>query len=233
MVGGRKIISEAEGPEDLQNRSQLRQGPGVGINLAAPRQPRSEAGERSAKKGASRLGGVQAARPAAERAGIGQVIWVFERGHRLFPGAVLHEASPQRLTSSQQAVMGVRERKQREEGEGRPATVAATAPDFDPVVILIVRLLAATSMADDRIAFTHRAAPQDDLGAPFRPVGFEPIGFELAQRAGKWDKENRSSWGLCVGVDLPRSEPEAEPLLLKTKFQLEENNASRLRLLRV
>jgi len=137
-----RILSEPEGPEDLQNRSQPRQGPGLGISLAAPRQPRSEAGERSAKKGASRLGRVQAARPAAERAGVGHAIWVFERGHRLFPGAVLHEASPQRLTSSQQAVMGVRERKQREEGEGRPATVAATAPDFDPVVILIVRLLA-------------------------------------------------------------------------------------------
>jgi hypothetical protein len=124
--------------------------------------------------------------------------------------------------------MGVRERKQREEGEGRPATVAATAPDFDPVVILIVRLLAATSMADDRIAFTHRAAPQHDLGATCGPIA-----FQLARRGGKWDKENRSPGGLCVGVDLPRSEPEAEPLLLKTKFQLEENNASRLRLLRV
>ena len=171
-----------------------------------------EAGEGSAKKGASRLGGVQAARPAAERAGVGQAIRVFERRHRLFPGAVLQEASPQRLTSSQQAVMGVRERKQRQQGEGRPATVAATAPDFDPVVILIVRLLAATSRADDGSAFTHRAAPQDDLGATCGPIA-----FQLARRGGKWDKENRSSGGLCLGVDLPRSEPEAEPLLLKKK----------------
>jgi hypothetical protein len=95
--------------------------------------------------------------------------------------------------------MGVRERKQRQEGEGRPATVAATAPDFDPVVILIVRLLAATSMADDRIAFTYRAAPQDDVGATCGPIAFQP-----AQRGGKWDKENRSPWGLCVGVDLAK-----------------------------
>jgi hypothetical protein len=124
--------------------------------------------------------------------------------------------------------MGVRERKQRQEGEGRPASVAATAPDFDPVVILIVRLLAATSMADDRIAFTHRASSRDYLGARLGPVGSETIGFELAQRARKWDKEDRSAWGPCLGVDLPRSEPEAEPLLLTTKFQLEENNASRL-----
>ena len=228
MVGGRKIFSEPEGPEDLQNRSQPRQGPGVGISLAAPRQPMSEAGERLAQKGTGGLGRVQAASPAAGGGGIGQAIRVFERRHRLFPGAVLQEASPQRLTSSQQAVMAVRERKQREEGEGRPATGAATAPDPDPVVVFIVRLLAAASMADDRIAFTPRAAPQDDLVAVFGPIG-----FELARRGGKWDKKNRSPWGLCVGVDLPRSEPEAEPLLLKTKFQLEENNASQLRLLRV
>jgi hypothetical protein len=92
--------------------------------------------------------------------------------------------------------------------------------------MFIVRLLAAASVADDGIAFTHRASPQHDLGAPFRPIA-----FELARRAGKWDKENRGSWGLCLGVDLPRSEPEAEPLLLKKKLQLEENTASRLRLL--
>jgi hypothetical protein len=188
----------------------------------------SEAGEGLAKKGASRLGGVQAVGPAAERGGIGHVIWVFERGRRLFPGAVLPKAPPQCLTASQQAVVRVRERKRREEGKGLPATGAATAPDPDPVVVFIVRLLAAASMADDRIAFTHRAAPQDDLGATCGPIA-----FQLARRGAKWDKEDRSPWGLGVGVDLPRSEPEAEPLLLKTKFQLEENNASRLQLLRV
>jgi hypothetical protein len=37
----------------------------------------------------------------------------------------------------------------------------------------------------------------------------------LRGRGEKWDKENRSSSGLCLGVDLPRSEPEAEPLLLR------------------
>jgi hypothetical protein len=34
---------------------------------------------------------------------------------------------------------------------------------------------------------------------------------------------------LCPGIDPPRSELEAELLLLKRKFQLEENTASRLR----
>ena len=52
---------------------------------------------------------------------------------------------------------------------------------------------------------------------------------------GRWSRLAEPSLigALRLGVDLPRSEPEAEPLLLKTKFQLEENNASQLRLLSV
>jgi hypothetical protein len=112
---------------------------------------------------------------------------------------VLPKVPPQGLTASQQAVAGVRERKRRQEGKGHSATGAATAPDPDPVVVFIVRLLAAASMAGDRIAFTHRAAPQDDLVA-----AFGPIGFELVRRGGKWDKKNRSASGLSPGVDLPK-----------------------------
>jgi hypothetical protein len=117
------------------------------------------------------------------------------------------------LTASQQAVVGVRERKYREEGEGLPTIGTASAPDPNPVVILIVGLLATASVADDRIAFTNRASPQDDLVAVCGPVG-----FQLVWRGGKWDKKNRGSWGLYPGVDPPRSEPEAEPLLLKKKI---------------
>jgi uncharacterized protein YaeQ len=40
-----------------------------------------------------------------------------------------------------------------------------------PVVMLIVRLLAAASMTDDRIAFTSGASPQDDFGAARGPIG--------------------------------------------------------------
>ena len=106
--------------------------------------------------------------------------------------------------------MRVRERKQRKEGEGLPATVAEAAPDPNPVVMLIVRLLATAPVADDRVACTNGASPQDDLNAAFGPIGFELVG-----RGAKWDKENRGSRGLCPGVDPPRSESEAVPLLLK------------------
>ena len=146
--------------------------------------------------------------PAAERGRIGHAIRVIECRRGLFPGAVFHIAPPQCLTARQQTVMGVRERKQREECEGLPATTAATAPNPDPVVVCIVRLLAATSVADDQVASTNRAWPQDGFGAVRRPIG-----FQLVWRDRKWDKQNRTSSGLCPsGVDLPRSEPEAELL---------------------
>ncbi len=156
------------------------------------------------------MGAVQAAGPAAEGGRIGHPIGILERGRRLFPGAVLHQVSPQRLTTSQQTVVRVRERKQGKEGEGLPATVAEPAPDPNPIVMFIVRLLAAASVADDRIPFTNGALPQDGLGATCGPAG-----FELVLRGGKWDKKNRRSWALPRRMTSPRSEPEAEPFLLK------------------
>jgi len=114
---------------------------------------------------------------------------------------------------------------QRQEGEGLPATGAATATNANPVAMRIVCLLAAASVTDDRIAFTNGASPQNGLGA-----ACGPIGFDLARRDGKWDKENRSSLELCPGVDVPRSEPEAKLLPLIRKSQLEKNNAPRLQL---
>ena len=167
------------------------------------------------------MGDIKAVGPAAERGGVGQAIRVFERWCRFFPGAMFFKAPPQGLTASQKAVVRVRERKGRQEGKGLLAGRAATATDFDPVVMLIVRLLRAAPMANDQVALTNGASPQDDFVAVF-----SPIGFKLVRRGRKWDKKNRSSSGLCLGVDLPRSEPEAEPLLLKRKSQLEENNAS-------
>src|SRR5262245_11470795 len=95
--------------------------------------------------------------------------------------------------------------------------------DGNLVVMLIVCLLAAASVTDDRIAFTNGVSPQNDFG---RACG--PIGFELVRREGKWNKENRISCEFCPGVDLPKSESEAEFLPLKRKSQLEEDNASRL-----
>lgn len=227
MVGG-EIFSETQGPENMQNRSQPRQRLSLVIGRINRCQPGSDAGERLTEKGKSRLGTVQGARPAAERGGIGHAVRVFERRRCFFPGAVLQKAPPQRLTASQQAVMSVRERKQGQESEGLSAPGAAAAADANPIVMLVMRLLAAASMADDGIAFTSGASPHDDFGAARRPIR-----FELVRRDGKWDKQNRSSLELCpTGVDLRRSEPGAELLPLKQKIQLEENTASWLWLFR-
>jgi len=99
--------------------------------------------------------------------------------------------------------------------------------DRNPIMMPIVRLLAAPSVADDRLPLTYWASPQD-LAAVLLPLS-----FQLARRRRKWDKENRSRWGSATDVDLPRSEPEAELLPPETKIQLEENNPSGLQLLGV
>jgi hypothetical protein len=91
-----------------------------------------------------------------------------------------------------------------------------------------MRLLATTSVADDRITFTSGTSPQNNLGATRGPIR-----FEVVRRRGKWDKQNRTSLELCPRRDLPRSEPEAELLPPEGKVQLKENNPSRLLLLRV
>jgi hypothetical protein len=58
--------------------------------------------------------------------------------------------------------------------------------------MLIVRLLAAVSVADDRIVFASGASPQNDLG-----TARGPIRFDLVRWGRKWDKQNRSSLELC------------------------------------
>jgi hypothetical protein len=101
---------------------------------------------------------------------------------------VFHKVSAERLSASQQAVVGVGERKHGKDGEGLSATRAKAASDPNPVVMFIVRLLAPETVADDRIAFAKRASPQDDLVAVSSPVG-----FQLVRRGRKWDKKNRGS----------------------------------------
>ena len=99
--------------------------------------------------------------------------------------------------------------------------MAATAPDLDPIMVFIVRLLAAVSMADDRIAFTSGAAPQDDFGATRGPIR-----FEVVRRCGKWDKQNRTSLELCPGLTCQDLNRKRSSFLLK-----EKSNWKRIQLL--
>jgi hypothetical protein len=91
-------------------------------------------------------------------------------------------------------------------------------------MMLIVGLLAAASVADDRFPLTYRTSPQDLVAVLL------PLSFQLVRRPRKWDKENRSRWGSATDVDLPRSEPEAELLLLRIQSS-QENKAFRLQVL--
>jgi mannose/cellobiose epimerase-like protein (N-acyl-D-glucosamine 2-epimerase family) len=88
---------------------------------------------------------------------------------------VFYKSAPERITTRQQAVMRIRERKQWQESEGLSTHRAATATNRNPIMMLIVRLLAAASVADDRLALTYRASPQDLVTVLF------PLSFKLAR----------------------------------------------------
>ena len=152
------------------------------------------------------LGTVQAAKPAAQRGGIGYPIGVLDGGRCRFPAAALHKTPAQRLTSSQQAVVGVRKGEAGKERKRFPAIVTETATDLNPVMLPIMGLLAAATVADDRVLLTNWAPPQDDPGASLRPIR-----FEVVLRGGKWDKEYRGKSGVPPGQDQPRSRPKWSP----------------------
>ena len=74
-------------------------------------------------------------------------------------------------------------RKHRERGV---ADRAQTATNPDPVVALIVSLLAPPPMTDDRVAQTTRAQPRKMLGTDSGPI---QSGVVIVRA--KWDKKNR------------------------------------------
>ena len=86
--------------------------------------------------------------------------------------------------------MAAGRREWRQEGERLSASVAETAANPDPIMVLIVRLFAAAAMTDDGILSANRAMAQDDLH-----TGLGPIGFEVELRRREWDKQNRSDEG--------------------------------------
>ena len=224
MVGPENFFSQAQWPKNLQNRNQPTHKASFVIAPIATPLPVSNPSKRLAEKGQHKLRAVHPIRPTTKYGRIGYAIRVLKRRRRFFPGAVFYKSAPERITTRQQAVMRIRERKHRQESEGLSTHRAATAMDRNPIMMLIVRLLAAASVADDRLPLTYRASPQDLVAVLL------PLTFKLVRRDRKWDKENRSRWGSATDVDLPRSEPEAELLLLKIQSP-QENKAFRLQVL--
>ena len=113
------------------------------------------------QKGKRGLRGIQTAKPAAERGGIGHALGIFDHRRRCFQRTAFQEATPQRLAASDQTVVGVREREGRQEGEGLVARFATAAPHPNPIVILVMSLLGAAAVANDRMAQTKRALSRD------------------------------------------------------------------------
>lgn len=157
MVGER-ILSKTQGTENFQSGSYPRQRPRFVKSLMPASQPMSYAGNGPLEKGKRRLGKVQAAQPAPNCGRIRQPIRVFQLGRRLLPRTVLRNASQPRLATRQQTEMRVRKREQRKECKGLPAIGAAAATNPNPVVMLVVCLLAAPSVTNDRIEFTKRTS---------------------------------------------------------------------------
>lgn len=224
MVGPEIFFLKPQWAKNLQNRSQPTHKASFVIAPIATPPPISNPSKRLAEKGQHKLRAVHPIRPTTEGGRIGYAIRVLKHRRRFFPGAVLYKSAPPRIATRQQAVMRIRERKQWQETESLSTHPTPTAMDRNPIMMPIVRLLAAPSVADDRLLLTYRASPQDLVAVLL------PLSFQLARRRRKWDKENRSRWGSATDVDLPRSEPEAELLLLKIQ-PTQENKAFRLQVL--
>ena len=119
--------------------------------LLAASQPLRHGLEHGTQKGKAGSGRIQVVEPAAQSGGVGDAIGIFERRRGIFPRAPLHKAPPQRLATRDQTVMGIRQGESGKETKDYTAqgTDATAVPD--PVVALIMGLLASPAMADDRM----------------------------------------------------------------------------------
>jgi hypothetical protein len=152
------FFSETQRPEAFENRSYPGQWPRFAIGLMTADKPVTHTSDGLSKKADCRLGRVHAARPAPNCGRIRQPVRVFQLGRCLLPRTVLRNASPQCLAARQQTEMRVRKREQRKEGKGRPAIGAAAAVDPNPVVVLVMGLLAPPAVTNDRIPITNWAS---------------------------------------------------------------------------
>ena len=115
------IFSEPQGPVACQKGEQSRPAEwqrAVMENLPAL-EPLAHRMDGAPQTGKREPRGIQTAKPAAERGGIGHALGIFDRRRRCFQRTAFHEATAQCLAASDQAVVGVRERERRQ-GWQRP-----------------------------------------------------------------------------------------------------------------
>src|SRR5215831_10566262 len=195
MVGG-EVFLNAQGPKAAKKWEDG--GPGqlqitVAEDLSAA-DPSIDRRQRASQDGVEWLRRIQFPKPAAERGRVGHAMGILHRRCRRFPATVLDKVAPQRLTAGDQAVMRVRERKPRQEGDRLAARLTDASPDRNPVMIFIMSLFAPPTMANDRVQQTNWA-----LADQFFCACLRPIGWQVALRCGKRDKDNRVKWGSAPG----------------------------------
>ena len=117
--------------------------------------------------------GIQTPEPPAQGGRIGYAIGVFDRGRRVLPATALDEVAPQRLAAGNEAVLCVRWRELREEGEGLVARSANAPPNLNPIVLLIVSLFPPAAMSDNGITLTNGASTHDYLARNNGPIAFK------------------------------------------------------------
>jgi hypothetical protein len=85
------------------------------------------------------------------------------------------EIPSQRVAAGDQAVVAIRRRERRQEGERLLTSIAKAAADRNPVMIFVVGLFTATAMTDDRVAQANGTLAQDRSS-----IRVDPIGLQIA-----------------------------------------------------
>jgi len=225
-VGKKSPRSEAQGPrpEDSQEAKHIRprQPQRAVRQLLATGQPLLYDFKSASQKRKLRRG-IQAAAPATEGRRVRNAIRIFQGWDRAFPRVVLHKTSPQCLTTRDQTVMGIWQGESRQKTESMFADFAEPAAVLDPVVTVVMRLLAPPAMTNDRISQTDRTPGKD----PF-PTSRRPVEARLAMVRRKWDNGDRTAWEALslsrISTDSAQKRAFLLPLNLKltkdTKFFL-------------
>jgi len=177
-------------------------------------------GFESASQKRKRRRRIQTAAPAAESGRVRNAIRIFHRWGGAFPRAVLHKTSPQCLTARDQAVLGIRKGESGKETESVFAEFAEPAAVRDPVVTVVMRLLAPPAMANDRIAQTQGTTAKD----PFSTS--RPVEARLAMVGRKWDNGDRNALeSSFTEQNLARIRAQYRAFLLPAQPQLTKDNS--------
>src|SRR5262249_51209851 len=85
---------------------------------------------------------------------------------------------------------GIRQGENGKAGEGQMAGPTHASANFDPIVSLVMSLLAPPAVRNNRIAQTPRTTARDR----FLAAG-SPVQIWVARITAKWDKNNRTAMG--------------------------------------